>query len=81
MFLIKEVKKMKTIRIALDRLLEQKAMTRYELAKRTGIQYHIVDNYYKNKVVRYDSYILLRICTVLDCGIEELIEISDEGEK
>ena len=74
MFLIKEVKKMKTIRIALDRLLEQKAMTRYELAKRTGIQYHIVDNY-------YNSYILLRICTVLDCGIEELIEISDEGEK
>ena len=49
--------------------------------ERTGIQYHIVDNYYKNKVVRYDSYILLRICTVLDCGIEELIEISDEGEK
>lgn len=72
---------MKTIRIALDRLLEQKGITRYELAKRTGIQYHIIDNYYKNKVVRYDSYILLRICTVLDCGIGELIEISGAGQQ
>ncbi len=66
---------MKTIRISLDKLLQEKGMTRYELAKRTGIQYHIIDNYYKNKVVRYDSYILLRICTALECEIGELVEI------
>lgn len=66
---------MKTIRISLDKLLQEKGMTRYELAKRTGIQYHIIDNYYKNKIVRYDSYILLRICTALECEIGELVEI------
>lgn len=66
---------MKTIRISLDKLLQEKGMTRYELAKRTGIQYHIIDNYYKNKVVQYDSYILLRICTALECEIGELVEI------
>lgn len=68
---------MKTIRIRLDELLKQRNITRYELAKRSGIGYQTIDNYYKNRVTRYDSYTLLQICTALDCGIEELIEIKD----
>jgi len=51
-------------------------MSRYELAKRTGIQYHIIDKYYKNKVVRYDSFVLDKICTVLNCSISEIIEFQ-----
>ncbi len=64
---------MKMITLTLDRVLQSRNMTRYELAKRTGIQYQIVDNYYKNKVKRYDSYILDRMCEALDCSIQELI--------
>ena len=45
-------------------MLEKKNITRYELSKRTGIRYQIIDNYYKNKVTRYDSYVPERICTV-----------------
>ncbi len=67
---------MKSIRIALDKALEKRGMSRYELAKRTGIQYHTIDSYYKNKVTRYDSFILLRCCTVLECEIQEIIELS-----
>lgn len=63
------------IRLNLDRILERQGITRYELAKRTGIQYHIVDKYYKNKVTRYDSDLLLRMCDALDCEIGELIEL------
>ncbi len=62
------------IRIALDTALEKYGITRYELAKRTGIQYQVLDNYYKNRVKRYDSYVLERICSALDCGISEIIE-------
>ena len=69
---------MAVIRIRLDELLKQRNMTRYEVAKRSGIGYQTIDNYYKNKVTRYDSYTLLQICTALDCGIEELIEISED---
>ena len=61
------------IRITLDTALENRGITRYELAKRTGIQYQIIDNYYKNKIVRYDSYILSKICMALDCTIEDII--------
>lgn len=61
------------IALTLDKVLEMRNMTRYELAKRTGIQYQIIDNYYKNKVKRYDSFVLDRICSTLDCEVSELI--------
>lgn len=62
------------IRIKLDKTLESKNMSRYELAKKTGIQYQVIDNYYKNKVKRYDSYVLERICDALQCNISDVIE-------
>ena len=61
------------IRITLDILLQQHNISRYELAKRTGIQYQIIDNYYKNRVKRYDSYVLDRICDALDCKIGDIL--------
>ena len=48
--------------LTLDEVLTRRSISRYELAKRTGIRYPIIDNYYKNKVVRYDSYVLEKIC-------------------
>jgi len=62
------------IRICLDKALDKYKISRYELAKRTGIQYQIIDNYYKNKVKRYDSYVLERICIALNCEICDIIE-------
>lgn len=61
------------VKITLDTALTKHQISRYELAKRTGIQYHIIDKYFKNKVVRYDSFVLDRICTVLDCRIEDIL--------
>lgn len=66
------------IKLTLDKALEKRGISRYRLSKLTGIQFQVVDKYYKNKVVRYDSYILERICLALDCGIEEIIEVTKE---
>lgn len=66
------------IRISLEELLTRKNVSRYELAKRTGIQYQIIDNYYKNRVKRYDGYVLERICDALDCEIRELLEYKKD---
>ena len=62
------------LRLTLDKYLDSHSITRYELSKRTGIRFQIVDNYYKNKVTRYDSDILDRMCKALDCDISSLIE-------
>ena len=41
--------------LTLEKALDERKISRYELAKRTGIQYQIIDNYYKNKVKRFDG--------------------------
>ena len=67
------------VRLTLDKQLEKCGITRYELSKRTGIVYHTIDSYYKNQVVRYDSYILNKFCEALDCDISDIIEyVKDE---
>jgi len=64
------------IHLTLDKILAKKKLTRYELAKRTGIKYQTIDSYYKNKVKRYDSDILLKICLALECNIEDILTIK-----
>ena len=68
------------VRLTLREVLDRNGITRYELAKRTGIRFHIVDNYYKNKVVRYDSDLLNRMCNALHCGISDLLEYREDSD-
>ena len=62
------------ISLTIDKLLAQRNITRYELAKRTDIKFQTIDRYYKNRVVRYDSYILDRICEAMECTPADIIE-------
>lgn len=62
------------VRLKLDTLLAEKQMSRYTLSKISGVQYLVVDNYYKNKVIRYDSLVLDRLCEALGCDVADLIE-------
>ena len=66
------------IKLTLDIALKKANISRYELAKRTGIQYQIIDKYYKNNVKRYDSYVLERICDALNCQINDIIEYKKD---
>ena len=67
------------VRLIIDKQLEKRGITRYELAKRTEIQFQTIDRYYKNRVIRYDNYILDKICTALGCEISDIIEyVKDE---
>ncbi|MBQ8380815.1 MAG: helix-turn-helix transcriptional regulator [Clostridia bacterium] len=67
------------IRLTLAKCLDERGITRYELAKRTEVKFQTIDRYYKNRVVRYDSYILDRICAALDCSLSDIIEyVKDE---
>ena len=69
------------IKITLDDCLKNAGITRYELSKRTGIRFQIIDNYYKNKVVRYDSYVLDRICTALSCDISDILKYENNNNQ
>ncbi len=67
------------VRLTIDKYLNKNGITRYELAKRTEVKFQTIDRYYKNRVIRYDSYILDRICQALNCTLCDIIEyVSDE---
>ena len=68
------------VRLTIDSYLEKCGVTRYELAKRTNIKFQTIDRYYKNRVVRYDSYILDRICSALECQLSDIIEYVKDDE-
>ena len=68
------------VRLTIDRYLDERGITRYELAKRTEIKFQTIDRYYKNRVVRYDAYILDRICSALECNICDIIEYVEDEE-
>lgn len=69
------------VKLKLDKLLLQKNITRYELAKRTEIRYPVIDKYFKNKVVRYDSFVLDKMCEALNCSISDLIEYTQDKKQ
>lgn len=66
------------VRLTIDRYLDAHGITRYELAKRTEIKFQTIDRYYKNRVVRYDAYILDRICAALGCSVCDIVEYLPE---
>lgn len=76
---ILEMRDCMKVKIILADVLEKRGMSRYELSKRTGIKFQTIDNYYKNRVYRYDAYNLAKICEALDCGIADILEcVRDE---
>ena len=66
------------IRMTLDKALKERGMSRYRLSQLTGVQFQVIDKYYKNKIVRYDSYLLDRFCQALNCKIGDIIEYIEE---
>lgn len=66
------------VRLTLKEYMDACGMTRYRLALLTEIRYHIIDGYYKNKVVRYDSYVLDRICGALGCEIKDILQYTKD---
>ena len=64
------------IKLTLDKALEKNNISRYELAKRTGVRYQTIDKYYKNRIKRYDADVLNNICTVLNCDIKDILEYT-----
>ena len=68
------------VRLTIDKYLDKRGITRYELSKRTEIKFQTIDRYYKNNVIRYDSYILDRICSTLGCTVSDIIEYVEDNE-
>lgn len=70
-----------TIKINLSELIEKKGISKNKLSQRAEMQRTQINHYCNNTVTRLDVDVLARICTVLGCGIGELLEFIPPRDK
>ena len=58
----------------IDQVLEEKKISKNKLEKEAGLQRTQLNSYCNNKVKRVDLATLAKLCYVLDCGIEDIME-------
>ena len=71
--------------INLKEIAEQRGISKNKLSQRAEMQRTQLNNYYNNKITRLDTDVLARLCTVLECRIEDILEFvppdSAEGSE
>ena len=67
------------MKISIQKKLEEKGISRYELANRIGVTYPTIDKIYKQKSESIKFEILESICRELDCTPNDII-ISDDNQ-
>lgn len=62
------------IQIHLRELMEERGITRNQLAKLTSTRFEVVNKWFSGNVERIDADILARFCYVLDCEPCDIIK-------
>ncbi len=69
------------IKIKLDDLIKNFGISKNQLSHKARMERTQINNYCNNKITRLDTDVLARICSALDCRIEDLLEfVPDEEE-
>lgn len=64
-----------SVRIKLAEVLNSRGITRNRLRTLTGVKYEVIDRYYQaDRVERVDLDFIAKVCYVLDCRVEDLLE-------
>lgn len=69
------------IRVRLAELIEERGISKNKLAHRAEMQRSQINHYCKNEITRLDTAVLARICSTLDCRIEDLLEFVPAEQK
>ncbi len=62
------------VKCYLKDVMEKRNITISQLSRLTNLRYEVVDNYYHNRNIRYDSIVLAKFCYSLNCSIDDLLK-------
>ena len=68
------------MKISIQKKLEEKGISRYELANRIGVTYPTIDKIYKQKSESIKFDILESICKELNCTPSDILIIDDKNK-
>ena len=71
-------KKYGRIDVKLREIMDDENVSRYKLARLVGVRFEVIDRRYNGQMERVDLDILARICFVLNCKIQDLLEYTNE---
>lgn len=63
-----------TVRLKFRGVMDDRKISRNRLAKLIDVRFEVIDRLYKGNLERLDLDILARICHVLDCKVEDVLE-------
>ncbi|MBG9788705.1 helix-turn-helix domain-containing protein [Brevibacillus laterosporus] len=69
------------IHIKLADILKERGISQRELARLTGIRVSSINEMCNNETVRLPLDNLAKICEVLDVGITDVLELTDEDHQ
>ena len=69
------------MKINIKNKLQEKGITRYELAKRIGVTYPTITSIYNGESTSIKFDILEAICKELDCSLDEILTFDDANMK
>ena len=70
-----------TVQLRLREVMEERQISRNQLAKLIDARFEVVSKWYKGEVEKMDLDILARICYALQCTTEDLLRYVPSGKK
>lgn len=61
------------LEIRLAELIEKKGLNRNKVSLRSAMNWRQVDRYCENDITRLDTFVLCKLCTALECEIQDLL--------
>ena len=65
------------VTLKLAALMDARGITRNRLARLVNTRYEVVDKWYQGHVEKLDLDVLARVCFVLGCSVQDLLEYTE----
>ena len=66
------------VKLKLREYLDERQISRNALSRAVNTRFEVIDKWYNNAVEKIDLDILARICFVLSCKVEDIVEYEEK---